>query len=63
MAHADIVNGTRIVEQLREGDTQLSTFIYYGNFFAAKLLEAQRRGKGTFNGSGKYLQALQADSP
>src|SRR5262245_8742197 len=31
--HADIVNGTRIVEQLREYSTQLSTFMYYGNFF------------------------------
>jgi hypothetical protein len=36
---ADIVNGTRIVEQLREYSTQLSTFMYYGNFFVAKLLE------------------------
>ena len=25
--HAEIVNGTRIVEQLRDRDTQLSTFI------------------------------------
>ena len=32
--HADIVNGTRIVEQLRASRTQLSTFMYYGNFFA-----------------------------
>jgi hypothetical protein len=52
VAHADIVNGTRIVEQLRERDTQLSTFIYYGNFFAAKLLEAKRLGKGTFTDLG-----------
>jgi hypothetical protein len=50
--HADIVNGTRIVEQLRERHTQLSTFIYYGNFFAAKLLEAKRLGKGTFTDLG-----------
>lgn len=50
--HADIVNGTRIVEQLRERETQLSTFIYYGNFFAGKLLEAKRLGKGTFTDLG-----------
>jgi len=34
--HAEIVNGTRIVEQLREYSTQLSTFMYYGNFFRRK---------------------------
>ncbi|MCX7806335.1 MAG: glycosyltransferase, partial [Planctomycetota bacterium] len=28
--HAEIVNGTRIVEQLRERQTQLTTFMYYG---------------------------------
>src|SRR5438552_3921506 len=31
LAHAEIVNGTRIVEQLRAYSTQLSTFMYYGN--------------------------------
>jgi Glycosyl transferase family 2 len=50
--HADIVNGTRIVEQLREYDTQLSTFMYYGNFFVGKLLEVKHLGKGTFTDVG-----------
>lgn len=50
--HADIVNGTRIVEQLRERQTQLSTFMYYGNFFVGKLLEAKHLGKGTFTDVG-----------
>jgi hypothetical protein len=50
--HADIVNGTRIVEQLRQRKTQLSTFMYYGNFFVAKLLEAKHIGKGTFTDVG-----------
>jgi glycosyltransferase involved in cell wall biosynthesis len=50
--HADIVNGTRIVEQLRERQTQLTTFIYYGNFFVGKLLEAKHLGKGTFTDVG-----------
>lgn len=50
--HADIVNGTRIVEQLRRLRTQLTTFMYYGNFFAGKLLEAKHIGKGTLTDVG-----------
>ena len=50
--HADIVNGTRIVEQLRDRDTQLSTFMYYGNFVVGKLLEAKYVGQGTFTDVG-----------
>jgi glycosyltransferase involved in cell wall biosynthesis len=52
ISHADIVNGTRIVEQLRSRDTQLTTFMYYGNFFVGKLLEARHIGKGTFTDVG-----------
>jgi len=51
-AHADIVNGTRIVEQLRAGKTQLTTFMYYGNFFVGKLLELRHLGNGTFTDVG-----------
>jgi glycosyltransferase involved in cell wall biosynthesis len=50
--HGEIINGTRIVEQLRETETQLTTFMYYGNFFAAKLLEAKHLGQGTFTDVG-----------
>lgn len=50
--HAEIVNGTRIVEQLRAGHTQLTTFMYFGNFFAGKLLEAKHIGRGTFTDLG-----------
>lgn len=50
--HADIVNGTRIVEQLRARDTQLTTFMYYGNFAVGKLLEAKYLGQGTFTDVG-----------
>jgi hypothetical protein len=50
--HADIVNGTRIVEQLRARRTQLTTFMYYGNFFAGKLLEAKHIGQGTLTDVG-----------
>ena len=52
IAHADIVNGTRIVEQLRAHRTQLTAFMYYGNFFVGKLLEAKHLGKGTFTDVG-----------
>ena len=48
ISHADIVVGTRIVEQLRAGRTQLTTFMYYGNLFVGKLLEAKYLGRGTF---------------
>lgn len=50
--HADIVNGTRIAEQLRESNTQMTTFIYYGNFFVAKLLELKNVGKCSLSDVG-----------
>jgi hypothetical protein len=50
--HADIVNGTRIVEPLRERHTQLTTFMFYGNLFVAKLLEAKHLGYGTVTDVG-----------
>ncbi len=50
--HAHVVNGTRIVEQLRQPGTQLTTFMYYGNFLGAKLLEAKHLGRGTVSDVG-----------
>lgn len=50
--HADIVNGTRIVEQLRAFRTQLTTGMSYGNFLAGKLLELKHLGRGTFTDVG-----------
>ena len=50
--HADIVNGTRTVERLREYTTQLSTFMYYGNLFVGKLLEAKHLGRSTITDVG-----------
>jgi len=52
ICHADIVSGTRIVEQLRDKDTQLSTFMFYGNLFVAKLLEVKHLGNATFTDVG-----------
>jgi hypothetical protein len=59
--HADIVNGTRIVEQLRGYRTQLSTFMYYGNFFVGKLLEIKHIGCGTFTDVGTTYKLLRRE--
>jgi glycosyltransferase involved in cell wall biosynthesis len=58
LPHAEIVNGTRIVEQLRAYSTQLSTFMYYGNFFVGKLLEVKHLGRGTFTDVGTTYKLL-----
>ena len=50
--HADIVNGTRTVEALRQRRTQLTTFMFYGNLFVAKLLEAKHLGLSTLTDVG-----------
>ncbi len=42
--HADVVIGSRIVEQLQEKDTQLSLYMHYGNLFAGKVLELKHLG-------------------
>lgn len=62
LPHAEIVNGTRIVEQLRERKTQLTTFMYYGNFFVGKLLEAKHVGKGTFTDVGTTYKLCRNES-
>ena len=38
--HGDVVNGTRIVEQLRENVTQLTTFMFWGNFVGGSCLNS-----------------------
>jgi glycosyltransferase involved in cell wall biosynthesis len=50
--HGDVVNGTRIVEQLRENLTQLTTFMFWGNFVGGKLLEFKHLGRGTVTDLG-----------
>ena len=62
MPHADIVSGTRISEQLRELRTQLTTFMYYGNFFAGKLLELKHLGRGTFTDVGTTYKLCRNDA-
>lgn len=56
--HADIVNGTRIVEALRARSTQLTTFMFYGNLFVAKLLEAKHLGRSTLTDVGSTYKLV-----
>lgn len=60
--HADIVNGTRTVEPLRQYITQLSTFMYYGNIFVGKLLEAKHLGRGTITDVGTTYKLCRTDA-
>jgi hypothetical protein len=60
--HADIVNGTRTVEPLRQYLTQLSTFMYYGNLFVGKLLEAKHLGRGTITDVGTTYKLCRRES-
>jgi glycosyltransferase involved in cell wall biosynthesis len=58
--HADIVTGTRINELLRQPRTQLTTFIYFGNYFAAKLLEAKHLGRATLTDLGTTYKLIRS---
>ena len=62
LPHAEIVNGTRIVEQLRAYTTQLNTFMYYGNFFVGKLLEIKHLGHGTFTDVGTTYKVARREA-
>jgi hypothetical protein len=60
--HADIVTGTRTVEQLRAKDTQLSTFMFYGNYFVGKLLEIKHLGNATLSDVGTTYKICRSES-
>lgn len=60
--HADIVNGTRTSELLRDHMTQLSTFMYYGNVFVGKLLEVKHLGRGTLSDVGTTYKLCRRDA-
>ena len=60
-SHGQIINGTRISEQLRMPDTQLSSFIYFGNFFVGKLLELKHLGKGTLTDVGTTYKLCKSE--
>jgi glycosyltransferase involved in cell wall biosynthesis len=60
--HADIINGTRTVERLRQFETQLTTFMYYGNLFVGKLLEAKHLGASTITDVGTTYKLCRRDA-
>jgi hypothetical protein len=60
--HADIVIGTRTVERLRARQTQLSTFMYYGNLAVGKLLEAKHLGRSTITDVGTTYKMCRRDT-
>lgn len=57
LPHADIVNGSRIVEQLQDRDTQLSMYMHYGNLFAGKVLELKYLGRVSLTDVGTTYKA------
>jgi glycosyltransferase involved in cell wall biosynthesis len=59
--HAHVVLGTRIVELLRGHKTQLTTFIFWGNFLAAKLLELKHLGRATLSDLGTTYKLCRSD--
>jgi hypothetical protein len=60
--HADIVNGTRTVEKLRQFDTQMSTFIYFGNIFVGKILELKHLGRSTITDVGTTYKVCRREA-
>jgi hypothetical protein len=60
--HADVVNGSRIVEQLQERDTQLSLFMHYGNLFAGKVLEMKHLGSVSLTDVGTTYKMCRNES-
>jgi hypothetical protein len=60
--HGEIINGTRIVEQLRESNTQLTSFIYIGNFAVAKLLQLKHLGLGTITDVGTTYKLCDSET-
>lgn len=58
LPHADVVNGTRIVEQLQQSATQLSMFMHYGNFAVAKLLECKYLSDATLSDVGTTYKVM-----
>ncbi len=62
IGHGDVVNGTRIVEQLQASGTQVSTFIHYGNLAVGKLLELKYLGDATLSDVGTTYKMCRRDS-
>ncbi len=61
ISHADVVNGTRIVEKLQDKHTQVTNFIHYGNFAVAKFLEMKYLGDVTLSDVGTTYKVIWTD--
>lgn len=61
LRHADIVNGTRIVEALQKSHTQITLFMHYGNLAVAKLLELKYFGDATLTDVGTTYKILRRE--
>ncbi|NJB68681.1 hypothetical protein GGQ74_002354 [Desulfobaculum xiamenense] len=60
--HADIVIGTRTVDQLQDERTQVTPFIHYGNTFVGKLLEMKHIGRCTLSDVGTTYKMCRNDA-
>jgi hypothetical protein len=60
--HSDVVNGTRIVEQLQDANTQITIFMHYGNLAVAKLLEFKYLGTVTLTDVGTTYKLIRRKS-
>jgi glycosyltransferase involved in cell wall biosynthesis len=60
--HGDIVNGTRIVENLQNKNNQLTLFSHFGNLFVAKLLEFKYLGSFTLTDVGTTYKIIRRNS-
>jgi len=60
--HADIVNGTRTVDKLQDGSSQLTSFINYGNIYAGKLLEMKYFGSCNLTDVGTTFKMCRNDA-
>ena len=60
--HTDIVNGTRTVDRLQDGSSQLTAFINYGNIYAGKLLEMKYFGSCNLTDVGTTFKMCRNDA-
>ena len=61
-SNSDCVMGSRISEQLQNGNTQLSIFMHFGNYFVGKLLESKYLGSVNISDVGCTYKMFRRDS-
>lgn len=62
LPHGDIINGTRIVDTLQKSNTQVTTFMHYGNLAVAKLLELKYFGSATLTDVGTTYKLMRSET-